>query len=127
VARWVDVRVATDQHHRALEALHDAFAPLNFRLNLNPPAVGPEVEFQVEGHTELEVVGALSSRAVVVLRSRERIGEPMVAVLGPPPGPHESLIATIEETTTAPDGEALYTGPSEPQWWARFKRWIRRG
>lgn len=126
MARWVDVRVPTAQQHRAYEALQ-TLAPLNFRLDLNPPAAGPEVEFQIEGRTELEVVGVLSRRGVTVLATRERIGEPMKALLGPPPAAHESLIAIIERSEKAPGGEALFTTTEPPSAWARFRRKLRRG
>lgn len=119
MARWVDVRVPHYEHQRTLDALHEAFAPVSFRLDLDPPASEPnrEVEFQVEGHTELEVVGALSRRGVTVLAARERIGEPL------------TLIGIIEESMAAPDGGALYTTPSTAAppltrtAWERFVRW----
>lgn len=79
MARWVDVRIPTGSEHLALPELVKRFAPITLRLNVSPPASGPEVELSVQDVPEVEVRVALLTAGVEVLAIRTRLNEPLVA------------------------------------------------
>lgn len=79
MARWVDVRIPAGAESLAMPALVARFAPVTFRLDVSPPASGPEVELSVQDVPESEVRVALLTAGVEVLAIRTRIAEEMTA------------------------------------------------
>lgn len=73
MARWTDVRVASEDSGRALQAITDQCGVISFVLDPNPPASGPEAEIQVENIGSRRVRAALESADVEVLAIRQRV------------------------------------------------------
>jgi hypothetical protein len=71
--KWVDVRIHAEDYAAAQRAVLDAFAPVDLRIDFNPPAVVPEIEMSISGHSEAEVLAVLRSGTIDVLAARTRL------------------------------------------------------
>jgi hypothetical protein len=77
VARWIDVRVPADQSASAMRVLLEAFVPVTFELDTDPPAAGPEHALSVQDQREPDVRRVLEANGVSVLAIRTRLDRPM--------------------------------------------------
>lgn len=76
---WVDVRVPYAVHGAALAVLAEKFAPVTIRLDMEPPASGPEVELSVYDVNEADLAAVLRDAGIAVFASRTRPPELAVA------------------------------------------------
>lgn len=69
---WVDVRIQKAQARYIPMLLNEALLPMQIKVNVDPPASGPEIEISMTGVTEKQVRDVLERRGVTVLAIRRR-------------------------------------------------------
>lgn len=83
MARWVEVRVHSDDSSRTMEAILNAFAPVDVQLDLDPPRAhtetgepAPEIAVRIESDTitEEQLLGVLHASLIQTYASRVTIG-----------------------------------------------------
>jgi len=75
--RWTVIRVPAVQALEVQQVLVTAFAPITMRIDMQPPASGPEWEIAIQGEDEDAVRAALERTGMVVLASKTEIAPPM--------------------------------------------------
>lgn len=68
---WTTVRVPSVHTSRAINALLLKYRSVALRINLDPPAAGPEAQISIKGYPEDVISRVLEDSDIVILAIRE--------------------------------------------------------